>query len=534
MLSTEEAITGIVVTHNTKELIKRAYESVRKFHPNMKIIIIDGSDRNDDCYNYVCSLANENTRVFLSDENIGHGRGICVGIEYTETPYILIFDSDIEMLKTPVQAMLDMMEENTLGVGYTEKTSFEGFEWGSKPAHKNQGWMKYLHPYFCLLQLKEYKKYAPFCHHGAPAVNLCLDIYNRGLSDEVIKEFPGLGHSSGKGWVWEGKPREFIRHDTYGTRGVRVKKKKPEIEGKWDAVISVLPRPERISSSDKSITCITCTGDRPKAFELSVEWMKAQTIKPTQWIIVDDGKIKTEIPDLPFITYVRRNPLPTDPTHTLLLNFKEALKHISGEKIIIWEDDEYYAPNYISEMSQHLDEYEVVGIGRSRYYHVSMGTYHLHPNMGHASLAQTAFRNSFLPDLMKIIDGDSFLDIRLWNLIFPGETNLKETGLKEKISKDKRGCVFEDEKYIYVGMKGLPGRTGIGSGHKGMGAVDYEGSVLKKWVIDEEAFKIYRKFFIRQLSPPRYNLQKPQTVHRSKTIMTKNGNAVKRVLIKHA
>jgi glycosyltransferase involved in cell wall biosynthesis len=235
----ERMVTGVVVTYNTKDFIKTSYESVRKFHPNMQIIIVDGSDKVNSCYEYICTLADENTRVFHAKKNIGHGLGLRVGLSYVKTPFALLFDSDIEMLKSPVQAMLEMMEDDTYGVGYIEKTAFDGHEWGSKPIHKTQGWMRYLHPYFCLIQLKEYRKYAPFIHHGAPAVNTMLDIHKRGLGEKVIKEFPGLGHSSGKGWVWEGQPREFIRHDPAGTRTYRRNRGLEEIEGIWDKVMAV-------------------------------------------------------------------------------------------------------------------------------------------------------------------------------------------------------------------------------------------------------------------------------------------------------
>lgn len=234
-----ELVTGVVVCYNTKDLMKRAYESVRKFHSNMKIIIVDGSDKKDPCYQYIQGLAGDNTRVFHAAKNIGHGIGLKVGLYYVKTPYALIFDSDIEMLKSPVLEMVKMIDDDTYGVGYIEKTAFDGHEWGSKPEHKKQGWMRYLHPYFCLIQIKEYKKYAPFIHHGAPAVNTMLDIHKRGLSEKVIKEFPGLGHSSGKGWVWEGKPREFIRHDPAGTRSYRRSRGLEEIEGDWDKVLKI-------------------------------------------------------------------------------------------------------------------------------------------------------------------------------------------------------------------------------------------------------------------------------------------------------
>jgi glycosyltransferase involved in cell wall biosynthesis len=300
----------------------------------MKIIIVDGSDRSNDCFKYVSSLTNNiNTRVFHVDKNIGHGRGLCIGIEKAETQYALIFDSDIEILKSPVQAMMDMMESGTYGVGYTEKTAFDGHEWGCNPIHKMQGWMRYLHPYFCLIDLTEYKKYKPFIHHGAPAVNTMLDIHRRGLGDRVIKEFPGLGHSSGKGWVWEGKPREFIRHDTKGTRAFRVSKGLSEIEGTWEKVDEI--------DKNNNITCVTCTGDRPLAFSLCRKWMRAQTINPSQWVVVDDGEHPISDVKSDNIDYIRREPKGDDPKHTMILNLKEAFKMVQGNSVFFIEDDEY-------------------------------------------------------------------------------------------------------------------------------------------------------------------------------------------------
>jgi len=222
------------VCWNTKELIEQAYNSVRKFHPDMPIIIIDGSDPGDPCASYVKDLASNITTVVSPRYNIGHGRGMCMGINQTKTKYALIFDSDIEMLKSPVDQMLKMMEEDTFGVGYIEKTGFDGFEYGARQKHKNEKWMPYLHPYFQLININNYRKFHPYVHHGAPCYLTMLDIYKRGLSDKLIKEFPGLGHSSGQGFNWKGEPREYIRHDTRGTRGFRVSRKLSEIEGKWE------------------------------------------------------------------------------------------------------------------------------------------------------------------------------------------------------------------------------------------------------------------------------------------------------------
>jgi glycosyltransferase involved in cell wall biosynthesis len=228
-------ITGVVVTYNAKQLITRAYESVRSFHPDMKITVVDGSDLNDSCHTYTSELRkNKNNTVIHAGYNIGHGRGMCVGIYYATTPFVLLFDSDIEMLKSPVQDMLDLMEEDTFGVGYFERTGFDGFDFGAHSHHTSEESMIYLHPYFQLLQIKNYKKFHPYVHHGAPCYLTMLDIHKKGLSSKILKEFPGLGHSSGQGFTWKGEPREYIRHDTAGTRSLRKSHGLSEIEGSWE------------------------------------------------------------------------------------------------------------------------------------------------------------------------------------------------------------------------------------------------------------------------------------------------------------
>jgi len=490
-MNVEEVVTGITVCHNTKELLERAYTSIRKHHPEMNIIIVDTSDRKNPCYGYVLTLRGPRTKVMHVDKNIGHGKGLCMGINGVQTPYFLIFDSDIEMFKSPISKMLEMMENDTWGVGYIERTDLGGHEWGSRKEKMQYGSMKYMHPYFCLIQYKEYKKYSTFIHHGAPATQIMLEFHKNGLSDIVLKEFPGLGHTSSSGWTWKGSPKEYIRHDTRGTRDVLKKESKGrmEIEGKWD----IIKEPKIIQVSSSNVCAITCTGDRPIAFYLCKKWIMNQKVKPQEWIIVDDGKVPMEnVPKASFVKYIRREPKPGDPKHTMILNLKEALKYVTTNYILIMEDDEYYAPEYIQEMVKRLVTYEVVGIGRSKYYYLPKNTYHQHANMGHASLAQTAFRRSFLNDFLRILDGDSFLDIRIWSLINPGRVSLNETGLQEYITPNKRGLIFTDNiNSLYVGMKGMPGRKGIGSGHRGIGAKDINLSILKKWVRKKEDLEIY-------------------------------------------
>jgi len=217
------------------------------------------------------------------------------------------------------------------------------------------------------------------------------------------------------------------------------------------------------------ISCITCTGNRTLAFELSQEWMKNQTLKPDEWIVVDDGN---EVPKLTFpMKYIKRERQRNEPKFTMLLNLKEAVKHVNGDKIVIWEDDEYYAPNYLGVLCEKLDSYDLVGFGHSKYYHLPSGEYYQHGNEIHASLAQTAFNKCLFDKFKEQLDSDdNFVDMRLW---------------KNTVEKNKKKVYFDNEESLYCGMKGMPGRIGIGAGHRhnvGWYIKDIDNKVLKQWI----------------------------------------------------
>lgn len=468
MRKADEVITGITVVFNTKDLLSKAYASIRKFHPNMKIVIVDGSDRTikgNRCKNFTKSLEGANTKVIHVDYNIGHGKGLALAISHVRTPYFLTFDSDIEMLKSPVQAMLDMMENDTYGVGYTEKTDLGGHDFGARPEHMKDGFMRYLHPYFSLIQMKEYRKYNPFIHHGAPAVNTCLDIHRRGLSDKVIKEFSGLGHSAGKpinnAGNWKSAPREFIKHDRDGTN--------ISIQGTWDKVMDPY--------KEAKVTCITPTGDRPEAFALTKKWMESQIRKPDQWIVIDDGK--TPLPESlrTGMEYVRREPQKNE-GHTLTLNMRTVLPLIKGDMILIIEDDDWYGPNYIATMIKYLLNYNLVGESHARYYHVASQRYKRIGNTIHASFCQTGFTKKLLNIFERCLEGDPYIDMRLWSAGRSHGFLLSDV---------------EDKLKLHCSLKGLKGRRGIGTGHDKNASyydTDKNYSQLIKWVGEENA-KIY-------------------------------------------
>jgi len=241
------------------------------------------------------------------------------------------------------------------------------------------------------------------------------------------------------------------------------------------------------------ITVITATGDRPLAFALCQHWMRNQTVQPNQWVVIDDGKVPTD--PMVRMQYVRREPQPNDPSPTLILNLKTAFPLVMGDKVIIVEDDEYYSPGYVEEMSRQLDQHEIVGIMMSKYYHLPSGGYCVHPNTRHASLCATAFRSSFLPEVKEILnvcerENYQYLDMRMWPRTGP------------------RGYLFADTaKTLYVGIKGMPGRSGICKGHdaafyirSSKDTADRE--TLRKWA--PEGFRVYQDVLSGVLTAENY------------------------------
>jgi hypothetical protein len=227
-------MTGIVVVYNTKEIFQRAYESIRQHLPALPLIIVDGSEVKNPCAEYVNSLRSPLNTVYQLGYNIGHGRGMHYGLTRCTTKTALLFDSDIVMLKNPITEMASLLGCFTYGVGWVYAIGRDGFDYGT-PARGHITPIPYLHPYFMLLNMRQYFNFAPFVHHGAPCYKAMIDIFDRGLSKELVVPFSGLtGHTSGQGANWTGKPNEYIRHDFGGTRKANKMVGKNEIIGRWE------------------------------------------------------------------------------------------------------------------------------------------------------------------------------------------------------------------------------------------------------------------------------------------------------------
>jgi hypothetical protein len=274
-----------------------------------------------------------------------------------------------------------------------------------------------------------------------------------------------------------------------------------------------ISRSQRIRLEGKmtaEVTIATPTQDRPEAFELCATWMARQTYQGSvQWIIVDDGRepVNMESPAIETamqqvrdngwgVQYIRREP--SEPgICTLQDNLLAAIERAEGKRFLIVEDDEYYAPIYIEEMVWRLENADIVGETKARYYNVRERRWGMMESNKHASLCRTGLWSTLLPTLAEAAveakaQNTIFVDMLLWGAMKaqhsaaataaakadekpalhpPGRPwapylrNQAPKATASLLPATTKTLLFEG-RGISVGVKGMPGRAGIGGGHR--------------------------------------------------------------------
>lgn len=217
------------------------------------------------------------------------------------------------------------------------------------------------------------------------------------------------------------------------------------------------------------LTLLTATGARPQAWALCERWMAAQDYAGlVRWIVVDDGLEPQPVTFQRFdwsVEVIRPTPAWRPGQNTQARNLLAGLAHCTvHDRVVCIEDDDYYAPDWLTHVAAKLELAELVGEPMARYYNLRTRQGRQLNNTGHASLCSTALRGRAIDGLRKVCQShQKFIDLELW-----------------KRWPDKH--LFDGHRV--VGIKGLPGRGGIGAGHKVgfRGRHDRDGSLLRTWV----------------------------------------------------
>lgn len=156
-------VSFVIVSYCTRDLLRRAYNSVRIHYPESPIIIIDGSPVGDPCFHLVNDIKRHHLMCMTLKHNIGHGRGMDIGIRSAKTPFVIVMDSDAEIQQKCVDKMIALMTPSHFGAGLVLRTTDDGI-------NDDDGPVKYLHPYFAVINRENYLQCPPFIHHGAPCI----------------------------------------------------------------------------------------------------------------------------------------------------------------------------------------------------------------------------------------------------------------------------------------------------------------------------------------------------------------------------
>ena len=115
------------------------------------------------------------------------------------------------------------------------------------------------------------------------------------------------------------------------------------------------------------VSCIMPTANRQKFIPLALDYFLKQDYPNAELIIIDDGKVSSAalIPENPKIKYFY-----TEPIGTIGLKRNYACQKSDGEIIVNWDDDDWYAPDWISRHVEALlsSGADITGLNRVIFY----------------------------------------------------------------------------------------------------------------------------------------------------------------------
>jgi hypothetical protein len=196
------------------------------------------------------------------------------------------------------------------------------------------------------------------------------------------------------------------------------------------------------------LTVVTPTADRPVAFALCERWMARQTRQPDEWIVADGGQTPVVCTGGQRHLHQRSGLGVVN----FLANVRRGVEAATGDLIAIVEDDDWYDARHLEVVIGQLTPGVLAaGDDTQRYYHLPHRAWKRFPNIG-ACLCQTVFRREALPVFLHALSEAEDvrhygIDGRFWSRLPRQQTSLVRTE-------------------TVLGIKGLPGREGLGIGHR--------------------------------------------------------------------
>lgn len=235
------------------------------------------------------------------------------------------------------------------------------------------------------------------------------------------------------------------------------------------------------------IDIITPTGDRPLQFSFCWQWMAKQTFSgPVNWIIVDDSLEHYPTPKMPSnwnVIHIKKEKDSSIKNSTQAVNIVYALDYLKYDNIVMVEDDDYYSPEWLEVCYEALKNHSLVGRDNIIFYNMFTRSYwdKSYKGFDTNAMAQTALRSSLVSNLKDAclldMDPTGMVDHNLWRSVDSSDKILLSRGPVEYV----------------VGIKGLPGRSGMSNKHRQKLANPDNNFQALKHIVGEEAFSIYMR-----------------------------------------
>jgi len=119
------------------------------------------------------------------------------------------------------------------------------------------------------------------------------------------------------------------------------------------------------------VSCIMPTANRQKFLPLAIDYFLQQDYPNAELVIIDDGlgAANALIPDNPKIRYFY-----SEPIGTIGIKRNKACEKANGEIIMHWDDDDWYASDWISKQVEALtvSNVDITGLNRVVFYSPSV------------------------------------------------------------------------------------------------------------------------------------------------------------------
>lgn len=219
-----------------------------------------------------------------------------------------------------------------------------------------------------------------------------------------------------------------------------------------------------------NVFVITPTGGRPEGIRLLARYLNEQTYDgPLTWVLCDDCDPETKVPamrDGITVKVIRPVWRWRPGQNTQAKSILACLESVPDDAVVaVFEDDDCYLPEHLKTalLALSFPYSKMYGEKVARYYNIRTNRQKLIPG-NHASLASTVLKGEAIEVLRAVCKvHQSMIDIRLWR------------------ADRLMGTLSESANVI--GIKGVPGRGGIGIGHRDdFGKPDPGGKMLRKWI----------------------------------------------------